>query len=128
MHIKNSQGGFTLIEVVAVAALLGVLVTMIMPSLDGANSKVKNAKLKNDLAVVDQAIQLYKMENGKVPAKLDDLQTDYIAGTSEFKDATGDQLSYTASGDNLTYTLSGKNAAGTSVSSGGSKDGGTSET
>ena len=60
--MKNKQAGFTLIEVVAVAALLGVLVTMIMPSLDGANTKVKNAKLRNDLAAVDQAIQLYKME------------------------------------------------------------------
>ena len=38
--MKNKQAGFTLIEVVAVAALLGVLVTMIMPSLDGANTKV----------------------------------------------------------------------------------------
>ena len=45
--MKSRQAGFTLIEVVAVAALLGVLVTMIMPSLDGANTKVKNAKLRN---------------------------------------------------------------------------------
>ena len=41
--MKSRQAGFTLIEVVAVAALLGVLVTMIMPSFDGANTKVKNA-------------------------------------------------------------------------------------
>ena len=82
--MKNKQAGFTLIEVVAVAALLGVLVTMIMPSLDGANTKVKNAKLRNDLAAVDQAIQLYKMENGSVPTNLEALQTEYIAGNSVF--------------------------------------------
>lgn len=121
MKFKNAQGGFTLIEVVAVAALLGVLVTMIMPSLDGANSKVKNAKLKNDLAVVDQAIQLYKMENGKCPTDLESLQTDYIAGSSEFKDAIGESLSYTTGADSLTYTLTGKNASGTVITSGGSQ-------
>lgn len=116
--MKSKQAGFTLIEVVAVAALLGILVTMIMPSLDGANTKVKNAKLRSDLAMVDQAIQLYKMENGTVPADLASLQTEYISGSSEFKDAKGDDLTYTPS--DTTYTLSGKNAAGTVVTSGGS--------
>lgn len=117
--MKNKQEGFTLIEVVAVAALLGVLVTMVMPSLDGANTKVKNAKLRNDLATVDQAIQLYKMENGSVPQNLESLQTEYISGSSEFKDAKGIAFEYTVS-DN-TYVLSGKDASGILVTSGGSK-------
>ena len=72
--MKSRQAGFTLIEVVAVAALLGVLVTM---------------------------------------------QTEYISGTSEFKDAKGEALVYTAS--DTTYTLTGMNAAGEVVTSGGSK-------
>ena len=118
--MKSKQSGFTLIEVVAVAALLGVLVTMVMPSLDGANTKVKNAKLRNDLAAVDQAIQLYKMENGSVPANLELLQTEYISGSSEFKDAKGEALTYTANDSDGTYTLTGKNAGGEVVTSGGS--------
>lgn len=119
--MKNKQRGFTLIEVVAVAALLGVLVTMVMPSLDGANTKVKNAKLRNDLAAVDQAIQLYKMENGSVPTNLTALQTEYISGASEFTDAKGEALTYTANDTDGTYTLTGKNASGEVVTSGGSK-------
>ncbi len=119
--MKNKQSGFTLIEVVAVAALLGILVTMVMPSLDGANTKVKNAKLRNDLAAVDQAIQLYKMENGSVPANLAALQTEYISGASEFTDAKGEELTYTANDTDGTYTLTGKNASGEVVTSGGSK-------
>ena len=63
----RSQRGFTLIEVVAAAALIGILATMLMPSLSGANDRVKNAKLSNDLAAIDQAIQLYRMDTGKVP-------------------------------------------------------------
>lgn len=66
---KNVCGrkGFTLIELVAVTAMLGVLAGMLLPSIDSANKKAKNAKLKNDLLTVDSAIQLYKMENGKCP-------------------------------------------------------------
>lgn len=48
---KNLCGrkGFTLIELVAVTAMLGVLAGMLLPSIDSANKKAKNAKLKNDL-------------------------------------------------------------------------------
>lgn len=122
MKITSSkQGGFTLIEVVAVAALLGVLITMLMPSLDGANDKVKNAKFKNDLAAVDQAIQLYRLENGKVPTNLEELDGAYLAKGSEFKDALNGELTYTPEADNLAYTLKGKDASGKEVTSNGSQ-------
>ena len=92
----RSQRGFTLIEVVAAAALIGILATMLMPSLSGANDRVKNAKLSNDLAAIDQAIQVYRMDTGKVPSELADLDSSYLGGKLEFKDATGADLTYTA--------------------------------
>ena len=57
-------------------------------SIDSANKKAKNAKLKNDLLTVDSAIQLYKMEKGKCPEKLEDLVSEYIARNKGFQDAT----------------------------------------
>lgn len=116
----RKQGGFTLVEVVAAAALIGIMATMLMPSLSGANDKVKNARLNSDLATIDQAIQLYKMEEGQVPENLTLLDSDYLGGKLEFKDATGTELTYTAGTDGLTYTLSGKNAKGETVASPGS--------
>ncbi|MGM9569776.1 MAG: type II secretion system protein [Phascolarctobacterium sp.] len=117
----RSQRGFTLIEVVAAAALIGILATMLMPSLSGANDRVKNAKLSNDLAAIDQAIQVYRMDNGKVPANLDALDSSYLGGKLEFKDAAGDALIYTADANGADYSLTGKNASGTAVSSPASK-------
>ena len=116
----RSQRGFTLIEVVAAAALIGILATMLMPSLSGANDRVKNAKLSNDLAAIDQAIQLYRMDTGKVPANLESLDSSYLGGKLEFKDATGDAIVYTA-GEDGSYSLSGKNASGATVNSPASK-------
>ena len=116
----RSQRGFTLIEVVAAAALIGILATMLMPSLSGANDRVKNAKLSNDLAAIDQAIQLYRMDTGKVPANLEVLDSSYLGGKLEFKDATGDAIVYTA-GEDGSYSLSGKNASGATVNSPASK-------
>ncbi len=60
------------------------------------------------------------MENGTCPDSLAALQTEYISGNSEFKDATGTDLSYSVGSENLTYTLTGKDASGTVITSGGS--------
>ena len=117
----RSQRGFTLIEVVAAAALIGILATMLMPSLSGANDRVKNAKLSNDLAAIDQAIQVYRMDTGKVPSKLADLDSSYLGGKLEFKDAGGDALTYTADANGADYSLTGKNASGATISSPASK-------
>lgn len=117
----RSQRGFTLIEVVAAAALIGILATMLMPSLSGANDRVKNAKLSNDLAAIDQAIQVYRMDTGKVPSELADLDSSYLGGKLEFKDATGADLAYTADANGADYSLTGKNANGATISSPASK-------
>lgn len=115
-QIIRKQKGFTLIEVVAAAAMIGIMATMLLPSLSGANDRVKNAKLNNDLATIDQGIQLYRMDNGKIPTNLSDLTAEYLGGKLEFKDANGDALTYSPNG-NSEYTLSGKNTKGEDVSS-----------
>lgn len=119
MNLRG-QKGFTLIEVVAAAALIGIMATMLMPSLSGANDKVKNAKLSNDLTAVDQAIQMYRLDTGKVPTALTELDSNYLGGKLEFKDATGEEMTYNPDVAGATYKLSGKNAKGMEVTSPGS--------
>lgn len=102
--------------------LLGVLGAMLLPSLDSAAGRAKNARLESDLATIDNAILLYKMDNGTCPSALSDLVDEYIAKGKKFEDATGTELVYTLSGDKLTYTLKGKNADGEPVMSDGSSD------
>lgn len=118
-NLLRGQRGFSLIEVVAAAAIIGIMATMLLPSLSGANDRVKNAKLNNDLAAIDQAIQLYRLDAGKAPDKLTDLDNEYLSGKLEFKDAKGDALTYSATADS--YTLSGKDTKGATVTSPGSK-------
>lgn len=118
----RGNAGFTLLEVLAVVALLGFLGAMLLPSLDSAAGRAKNARLESDLATIDNAILLYKMDNGTCPDALADLVDEYIAKGKEFKDATGTELSYTPAGDKLSYSLTGKNADGEPVTSDGSSD------
>ena len=112
------NAGFSLIEVIAVTIIIGVMATMLMPAIDGAGSKARNAKLKNDLATLDQAIATYKLEQGNVPASLENLVPDYIARNKGFKDAKDADFQYSVSGSN--YTLTGSDAEGNTVTSNGS--------
>ena len=114
----SHNAGFSLIEVIAVTIIIGVMATMLMPAIDGAGSKARNAKLKNDLTTLDQAIATYKLEQGSVPASLDKLVPDYIAKNKGFKDAKNEDFQYTGSGSN--YTLTGSDAEGNTVTSNGS--------
>lgn len=116
------QRGFSLIEVIAVTVILGVMATMLLPSVNGAGSKARNAKLKNDLATLDQAIATYKLEKGNLPASLTDLVPDYVAKNKGFKDAKENEFTYSASG--ATYSLSGSDTEGNTVSSNGSTSAG----
>ena len=109
---RRDNKGFTLIEVIAVTIILGVMATMLLPSIDGAGAKARNAKLKNDLATLDQAIASYKLES------LDKLVPAYIARNKGFKDAKNKDLAYTA--NDPTYTLSGTDTEGNTITSDGS--------
>ena len=113
---RNRNAGFSLIEVIAVTIIIGVMATMLMPAIDGAGSKARNAKLKNDLATLDQAIATYKLEQGNVPASLDNLVPDYIAKNAGFKDAKNADFQYSVSGSN--YTLTGSDEGNTVTSNG----------
>ena len=114
LKTMRKQKGFSLIEVVVAAAMVGIRATMLIPNLSGANERAKNAKLNNDLATIDQAIQLYHLDNGKVPQNLPALSSDYLGGNTEFKDAKGGDLSYTKSDDNA-YVLTGQTVKGETV-------------
>ena len=120
----KGNGGFTLLEVLLVVALLGIFGSMLLPSLDGAAGKAKNAKLASDLTTLDNALLLYKMDEGTYPEGLDALVGDYIGKGKELKDASGEEFVYTPGGDKMTYTLSGKNAEGETVTSDGSSPAG----
>ena len=113
--------GFTLIELIAVTAMLGILAGMLLPSIDSANKRAKNAKLHNDLLTVASAIQLYKMENGTCPTELSKLVDEYITKNKGFTDAVNKPFTYTTTEGGLSYTLTGTDADGTTITSNGSK-------
>ncbi len=114
----KQRQGFTLIEIVAVLAILGMMAIMLMPSIDIASNRAKDTKMVSDLVTLDSAVKLYRMENEKYPENLADLQNGYVAN-KVYNDAAGESIVYTPSG--ASYTLTGTKTNGDVIMADGSK-------
>jgi general secretion pathway protein G len=74
-RIRKNEAGFTLIELMIVMAIIGVLLTVAIPSYVGAVRQAREAVLKEDLHVMRAAIDSYTADKQKAPQSLDDLVT-----------------------------------------------------
>ena len=69
-HYKK-QSGFTLIEVMVVIVILGVLAALIVPNVMGRGEKAKVDTTKITLTSVANALDQYKLDNGRYPSMQD---------------------------------------------------------
>jgi general secretion pathway protein G len=84
MSNRRAQSGFTLIELMIVMAIIGILITLAIPSFVGAVRHAREAALKEDLQTMRTAIDTYTMDKQKGPQSLDDLVQDgYIRAIPE---------------------------------------------
>lgn len=67
---KNYQTkGFTLVEILVVAAIMVLLTTIAVVSYRSASQNSRNAKRKTDLETVRQALVLYRSDEGCYPGE-----------------------------------------------------------
>ena len=71
---KPKKNGFTLVELMVVIVIIGLLGTVVvinvLPSLDRAN----DTKARTDIATLEQALEMYRLDNMAYPAPGDGLQ------------------------------------------------------
>ncbi len=76
---RSVHGGFTLIELLVVLAIIASLVTLALPRYFHSIERSKEAVLRQDLAVMRDAIDKYFADKGSYPDLLDDLvQAHYL--------------------------------------------------
>lgn len=56
---RTKQGGFTLVELMVVVAVIAILAAIAMPQFMSAADKAKNAKQVADMQIIRNATQLY---------------------------------------------------------------------
>lgn len=62
---RKKEGGFTLVELMVVVAVIAILAALAMPQFLTAANKAKEAKVKSDVATISNAAQLFMMEKSR---------------------------------------------------------------
>ncbi len=66
--LPRAQGGFTLLEILIVVAILGILATIIVPKIMTRPEEAKRTKAKMDIKAIETALNLYRLDNGGYPS------------------------------------------------------------
>ncbi len=73
INYRNASG-FTLIEVMVVVVILGILAAIIVPKIMSRPEQARVVKVKQDIAAIQSALDLYKLDNGIYPTTDQGLQ------------------------------------------------------
>lgn len=73
--MNTRRSGFTLIELLVVMAVIGLLLSLAAPRYFGSVDLAREAALRQDLAVMRDAIDKHFADTGRYPATLEELAT-----------------------------------------------------
>jgi general secretion pathway protein G len=91
---RRGQRGFTLIELMVVAAIIGILASMAVVQLRQTPQRAKEAALKENLYVLRNVIDQYFTDKGKYPDSLQTLVTDGYIRKIPVDPMTGNDTSW----------------------------------
>lgn len=68
------QKGFSLIEIMVVVVILGILASIVVPKIISRPDEARVVKAKQDVLAIQNALDLYKLDNGFYPSTEQGLQ------------------------------------------------------
>lgn len=64
----SKQSGFSLIEIMVVVVILGILASIVVPKIISRPDEARVVKAKQDVLAIQNALDLYKLDNGVYPS------------------------------------------------------------
>ena len=73
MTAQQRERGFTLVEMMVVIVIIGLLATIVIINVMPATERAASARVKADLSTLEQALDMYKLENMRYPTSQEGL-------------------------------------------------------
>jgi general secretion pathway protein G len=70
----TKQQGFSLIEIMVVVVIMGILAALIVPNIMSRPDQARTVKAKQDILAIENALELYRLDNGFYPTQEQGLQ------------------------------------------------------
>jgi len=71
---QSKQGGFTLIEMMVVVAVIGLLIGMVGPRVFNQVAKAEEKRVQQDIRVIENALKFYRLDNFRYPSQAQGLE------------------------------------------------------
>ena len=130
--IRSRQGGFTLLEILVVLAIIGLIAAIAAPQVFKSLGGAKTDSAKVQIEALSTGIDLYRLEVGKLPPDLgalverpsgeDRWNGPYLRKAAVPKDPWGNEFLYQAPGEHGDYDLYSLGADGTEGGEGENRD------
>ncbi len=112
------EGGFTLLEMIVVVAIIGILATLVVVRYTGKTDEAKVAAAKSQISQIESAIVSFYAHVGRMPKELRELiekpsgaiswqEGGYVKGKTAPKDPWGNDFRYATQGRRFTLTSLG---------------------
>lgn len=83
IQARKTNQGFTLIEVMIVVVILAILAAIIVPPLMRRPGEAKEVAAKQDILAIENAMDLYKLDNGFYPSTEQGIRALVVKPTTE---------------------------------------------
>jgi general secretion pathway protein G len=76
---RRRENGFTLVELMVVLVIIGLLATIVIINVMPAVDRAATTKARADIATLEQAVEMYRLDNMRYPTGAEGLQA-LVAG------------------------------------------------
>lgn len=73
-HIRSGEEGFSLVELMVVIVIIGLLATIVIINVMPAADRAANTKARADIATLEQAVEMYRLDHLAYPPTGEGLQ------------------------------------------------------